>query len=456
VGDVIVNLGGSRKRGASKNGVQQGEVQGSKKDTSAAVIKETEKRVFLRNYSSNVADVQWVHNGLVATVINGEAIPVVQNRICDAGFSELVITPMGADKVFIRCTKGGDVMPVVESAAEFFRLVFSNWIRWGNDGRPYQRGAWVRLYGIPLTAWNVEFFKLCVFDCGRFVRADSCSADRDRLDFARVLIATSELDIVTRVERVLVDGVQVEIKIVEEWGYAMGEDTCLFEEDNGSESSQADVDVGCDEPEARRNVDLLVENLVDVLEDENGVDAQGQCGGKTPNMSANIPSWEEWEEAVLSPVSNWAEAQQSPSVGSPGESRVQLLREDKLSQVQETQDSPIIRIAAGNVGSGAGTSPRCTRATSCPPSASRQVGLGPWSWEWLRDHNHGEAGVIFSATKRATKGQKRVGHSDINSRKAGGVLRHPVQSLKKIARLPCKDREEVLKAIGKCVKENRD
>jgi hypothetical protein len=178
------------------------------------------------------------------------------------------------------------------------------------------------LYGVPLNAWNVEFFKLRVFDCGRFVRADDCSADKDRLDFARVLIATSELDIVTRIERVLVDGVQVEIKIVEEWGYAMGEDTCLFEEDNGSESSQADVDVGCDEPEARRNVDLLVENLVDVLEDENGVDAQGQCGGKTPNMSANIPSWEGWEEAVLSPVSNRAEAQQSPSVGSPGESRV--------------------------------------------------------------------------------------------------------------------------------------
>jgi hypothetical protein len=76
-----------------------------------------------------------------------------------------------------------------------------------------------------------------VLNCGRFVRADSCSAGKDRLDFARVLIATSNLDIVTRIERVLVDGIQVDIKIVEEWGYAMGEDTCLFEEEDGSESS---------------------------------------------------------------------------------------------------------------------------------------------------------------------------------------------------------------------------
>jgi hypothetical protein len=89
-----------------------------------------ENRVFLRNYSSKVGDVQWAQHGLVATVINGEAIPVVQNRITDAGFRDLVITPMGADKVFVRRTEGGDAMLVVESAAEFFKLVFSNWSRW--------------------------------------------------------------------------------------------------------------------------------------------------------------------------------------------------------------------------------------------------------------------------------------------------------------------------------------
>jgi hypothetical protein len=107
-------------------------------------------------------------------------------------------------------------MSLVADAADFFKLIFSNWIRWVDDGRSYQRGAWVRLYGVPLSAWNVDFFKLCVFECGRFIRADSCSAEKDRLDFARVLIATSDLAIVSRVERVLVDGAQVVIKIVEE------------------------------------------------------------------------------------------------------------------------------------------------------------------------------------------------------------------------------------------------
>jgi len=31
--------------------------------------------------------------------------------------------------------------------------------------------------------------------------------------------------------------------------------------------------------------------------------------------------------------------------------------------------------------------------------------------------------------------------------KAGGVLRHPVLTLKKVARLPSKDREEVMKVL---------
>jgi hypothetical protein len=87
---------------------------------------------------------------------------------------------MGADKVCIQCTEGTDAMSVVRSTEEFFKLVFSCWTRWDMDQRPYQRGAWVRLYGVPLNAWNVDFFKLCVFYCGRFLRADSCSADKDR------------------------------------------------------------------------------------------------------------------------------------------------------------------------------------------------------------------------------------------------------------------------------------
>ncbi|PNX63322.1 putative sulfate transporter, partial [Trifolium pratense] len=122
-------------------------------------------------------DVKWARNGVVATVINGEAIPVVQNRISDAGFKDLVLIPMGADKVFVRSMEDVDAMTTFNNAKEFFQLVFSFWTRWDKDELRYRRGAWVRLYGIPIHAWNEHFFKLCIMDCGSFLRADSDSVE---------------------------------------------------------------------------------------------------------------------------------------------------------------------------------------------------------------------------------------------------------------------------------------
>ncbi|MCI86130.1 hypothetical protein A2U01_0107409, partial [Trifolium medium] len=65
--------------------------------------------------------------------------------------------------------------------------------------------------------------------------------------------------------------------IVEEWGYAMGEDTCLFEEENVTEASQSDCEVGHVDPEVCRNVDMLVDKIAKGLEEEDGDDFQGKA-----------------------------------------------------------------------------------------------------------------------------------------------------------------------------------
>jgi hypothetical protein len=233
---------------------------------------------------------------------------------------------------------------------------------------------------------------------------DSCSADKDRLDFARVLIATPALDIVTIIERVLVDGALVEIKIVEEWGYAMGEDTCLFEEENRSEASPTDDDVEYDEPEGRRDVDLLIEKLAEEVRDEDVVDFQGKGDVEDGRVSEMK---DEWNEEVQCPVFDRVEVQPSLSVGTPGEPRVQNLGPDVSPQSQATLST---RNTSREAEAEVGYLPSCTRATSCPPSEDRHAWIGPWSWEWLQDHNHGTAGVIFSASKRAKKGGPHEGH----------------------------------------------
>jgi hypothetical protein len=155
--------------------------------------------IYLRKYRSVPEDVQWARSGVVATVSNGEVIPVVRRRIADAGFSDLEVLHLGADKVFVQSLAGSDVALRLENAREFFNHFFSHWVKWEDKAAPFQRGAWVRLYGIPLHAWNESFFKLCVFDCGRLLRADSYTMEKDRLDFARVLIATSSLSVIKRI-----------------------------------------------------------------------------------------------------------------------------------------------------------------------------------------------------------------------------------------------------------------
>jgi len=40
----------------------------------------------------------------MATVVNGEAIKVIQKRVEDAGFVNLDVIPMGADQVFLKST----------------------------------------------------------------------------------------------------------------------------------------------------------------------------------------------------------------------------------------------------------------------------------------------------------------------------------------------------------------
>ncbi|PNX69141.1 hypothetical protein L195_g056554, partial [Trifolium pratense] len=150
VGDVLVKLRDSQKRGQHLS--QQFKTTTSK--LPLVTDAESNQNVWLRKYKSSTDDVKWARAGLIATISGGETVPVVQSRITDAGFYDLVIIPMGADTVFVRSESEVEAVTVMDNAKEFFKLLFSNWVRWEPGVAPFQRGAWVRLYGVPLQAWN--------------------------------------------------------------------------------------------------------------------------------------------------------------------------------------------------------------------------------------------------------------------------------------------------------------
>lgn len=112
---------------------------------------------------------------------------------------------------------------------------------------------------------GTKLFSSCVLDCGRYLRTDNVSLNKERFDYARILISTSSIDVVNVTEQILVDGVLLDIKIIEEWGFCLGDDVCLFEEDDKSVHScpeGADIHDGF---EMDKNTDTLADKLVKAM-----------------------------------------------------------------------------------------------------------------------------------------------------------------------------------------------
>ena len=74
------------------------------------------------------------------------------------------------------------------------------------------------------------------------MKVDVFTLDKVRFDYAHVLISTSSLDIIKSAAMVMVVGSIFEFQFIEEWGFSLGEDACLGDD----EESQADDDVGDD------------------------------------------------------------------------------------------------------------------------------------------------------------------------------------------------------------------
>jgi len=98
---------------------------------------------------------------------------------------------------------------------------------------------------------------------------------------------------------------------------------------------------------------------------------------------------------------------------------------------------------------------RRARSVPCPPRADHSVVSGPWSLDWLCDQLHSTVGLVSSSRKCVRKGTRTKGGGKKEKvlpqrrKKVEGALRHPMHSLKKVARLPSKDRKAVMHILKK-------
>jgi len=140
-GDVgSVRVGGRKKGGEGEGAKEVADRVEGKVGRNANTDKLTEHTRLVRKYRSCEEDVKWATCGLIGTVTDGASIPLIQNRVEDAGFKDIDIIPLGADKVFVQSLSGIDVLEVVHEAKQFFDMIFSSLIGWTKTVLPFQGG----------------------------------------------------------------------------------------------------------------------------------------------------------------------------------------------------------------------------------------------------------------------------------------------------------------------------
>jgi len=217
-----------------------------------------------------------------------------------------------------------------------------------------------------------------------------------------VLVSKSSLEIISLVDRLLIAGILVEVKIVEEWGFSIGEDACLFKDnDDGNNEQPENEDIHVD-PDGSNNVDTLVGNVEELEATELKEDLEQITLVGPKNNSANVNA----SPLVLHKVAAM------PSAGPTGESGDQMdfgadVSSRCASPIVPTQgcvdEMPIQLVAHSNCDVPKPAVQRRKRVGSCPPRAGRSSVSVPWTMEWLRDHVHGTAGILSSSRKKGKR-----------------------------------------------------
>ena len=92
-------------------------------------------------YQSIPEDRLWAKSRVVATVATGESMLSIQQRVEDVGFTSVMVTPMGGDRVFLHCSHDVDVWKVINDAIDFFGMLFNDLHSWSAKDALYERGA---------------------------------------------------------------------------------------------------------------------------------------------------------------------------------------------------------------------------------------------------------------------------------------------------------------------------
>ncbi|GKV29210.1 hypothetical protein SLEP1_g38156 [Rubroshorea leprosula] len=167
-------------------------------------------------YNTNLEDEKWLEGCYVGITHSVEMVRNLQEKFYLEGYFWCRIRAMGGKMVLLDSVDKDELKDLVEMASEWLAQWFEGVKLWTPDMVATERYAWIRCQGVPLNAWETDFFEKMSCSWGKFICLDDSTSKKRRFDIARFLISTPIMNSISVMRQVKINGSLYNIKFTEE------------------------------------------------------------------------------------------------------------------------------------------------------------------------------------------------------------------------------------------------
>jgi hypothetical protein len=189
----------------------------------------------------------------------------IQDAFHTQGYFGVKVTPLGANLALLEGQEEGEVEALLADAKDWLDQWFKEIRPWNTKDIDSERIVWIRLFGVPVHAWNDDFFKQVTKPWGIFMKSDNVTSKKLTMDVARVLIRTSCQKPVDEFIDVKVNGEIFHLRVLED---SYGPMRLMISQSNGNDGRDLGSNCSEEEEEEERRLAEVEEIPVEEIESE--------------------------------------------------------------------------------------------------------------------------------------------------------------------------------------------
>jgi hypothetical protein len=140
----------------------------------------------------------------------------IQEAFHSQGYFGVKVTPLGSNLALLEGQEEGEVEALMVDAKDWLDQWFKEIRPWNPNDIDLERIVWLRIFGVPIHAWNDDFFSQVTKPWGAFIKSDNVTCTKLSMDVARLLIRTSCQKPIDEFINVRINGVIFHIRVLED------------------------------------------------------------------------------------------------------------------------------------------------------------------------------------------------------------------------------------------------